>query len=62
MSDVEISHYDTADYLMTEDDTAAYLEAAMEDGDPALVENAHKVVTRARARMVAPPTISAPRA
>jgi hypothetical protein len=29
--------WDAAEHLKTEDDTAAYLEAAFEDGDPALI-------------------------
>lgn len=47
---VTFSRYDTADYLTTEEDIAAYLEAVMEDGDPALVAESHKIVARARAR------------
>lgn len=35
MVDVKFSRYDTADYLATEDDVAAYLEAVMENGDGA---------------------------
>ena len=35
--EVKFSRYDTADYLKTEDDIAAYLDAVMEDGDPALI-------------------------
>lgn len=31
------SRYDTADYLKSEEDIAAYLDAVMEDGDPALI-------------------------
>ena len=48
MSKVTFSRYDTADYLQTEEDIAAYLEAAMEDGDPALVIAALGDVARAR--------------
>ena len=42
--------YDSADYLKTGEDMAAYLEAAMEDGgdDPASVARALGVVARAR--------------
>jgi probable addiction module antidote protein len=44
------SHYDTADYLKTEEDIAAYLEAVMEEGedDPAFLARALGVVARAR--------------
>jgi probable addiction module antidote protein len=42
------SRYDTADYLTNDEDIAAYLEAVMEDGDPALVTHALGVVARAR--------------
>lgn len=50
MSDVTFSRYDTADYLKTEEDIAAYLEAVMEEGgdDPAYVARALGVVARAR--------------
>lgn len=46
--DVKFSRYDTADYLKTEDDIADYLEAVMEDGDPALIAAALGDVARAR--------------
>lgn len=44
------SRYDTADYLQTEADIAAYLEAALEvaDDDPAFLAKALGVVARAR--------------
>jgi len=48
MSKVEFSRYDTADYLKNEDDIAAYLDAVMEDGDPALIAAALGDVARAR--------------
>lgn len=50
MSAETFSRYDSADYLKTEDDIAAYLEAIMdEDGDdPALIAHALGVVARAR--------------
>jgi len=48
MSKVEFSQYDTADYLRNEDDIAAYLDAVMEDGDPALIAAALGDVARAR--------------
>lgn len=40
--------WDTADHLHTPDDIAAYLEAAFEDGDPAIVANALGAVARAQ--------------
>lgn len=42
------SRYDTADYLKSEEDIAAYLEAVMEDGDPSLIAAALGDVARAR--------------
>lgn len=52
MIDAKFSLYDTADYLCTEDDITAYLEAVMEDGDPTLMAEAQQIVARARARIV----------
>ncbi|EIY1230155.1 MULTISPECIES: addiction module antidote protein [Gammaproteobacteria] len=46
--EVKFSRYDTADYLKTEDDIAAYLDAVMEDGDPVLIAAALGDVARAR--------------
>jgi probable addiction module antidote protein len=45
---VTFSHYDTADYLQTEDDIAAYLEAVMEENDPSLLAAALGDIARAR--------------
>lgn len=45
---VTFSRYDTADYLKTEEDIAAYLDAVMEDSDPALIAAALGDVARAR--------------
>lgn len=45
---VKFSRYDTADYLRSEEDIAAYLDAAMEDGDPALIAAALGDIARAR--------------
>ncbi|AKH64252.1 MULTISPECIES: addiction module antidote protein [Photorhabdus] len=45
---VKFSRYDTADYLQTEEDIAAYLEAVMEDGDPSLIAAALGDIARAR--------------
>lgn len=44
---LETIPYDSADYLKTREDVAAYLEAAFEDGDPALITHALGVVARA---------------
>ncbi|MCD4726322.1 MAG: putative addiction module antidote protein [Pirellulales bacterium] len=40
--------YDVAEYLETEADMAAYLQAAFEDGDPAVVIHALGNIARAR--------------
>lgn len=42
------SRYDTADYLKSEDDIIAYLEAAAEENDPALMTHALGVIARTR--------------
>lgn len=42
------SRYDTVDYLKTEEDIVAYLEACVEDGDPTLIAAALGDVARAR--------------
>ncbi len=50
MSKKNFSRFDTADYLKTEDDIAAYMEAVMEEGgdNPAYILRALGVVARAR--------------
>lgn len=50
MNNTTFSRYDTADYLKTEEDIAAYMEAVMEEGadDPAFIARALGVVARAR--------------
>lgn len=48
MKDVKFSRYDTADYLKTEADIAAYLEAVEEDGDATLIMDAQEIVARTR--------------
>ena len=50
MTEEQFARYDSADYLKTEEDVAAYLEAVMEEGgdDPAYVARALGVVARAR--------------
>ena len=45
---LETTPYDSADYLDSPEDIAAYLEAAFEDGDPALITHALGVVARAK--------------
>jgi len=50
MAQEGFSGYDTADYLKTEEDIAAYLEAVMEDGDPVLVAAALADIAHARCR------------
>jgi probable addiction module antidote protein len=40
--------WDVADHLATEEDMAAYLEAALEDGDPPLVTAALGDIARAK--------------
>ncbi len=40
--------YDAAEYLETAEDMAAYLEAALQDGEPAVVVQALGTIARAR--------------
>ena len=40
--------WDAADYLETEEDIVAYLEAALEEGDPALIAAALGDIARAK--------------
>ena len=40
--------FDSAEYLKTEEDMAAYLEAALEEGDPTLITHTLGVIARAR--------------
>jgi probable addiction module antidote protein len=49
MADNKLSAYDSADYLETEDDIVAYIEAVMADGgdDPAYLMRALGVIARA---------------
>ena len=50
MNKETVSRFDTADYLKSEEDIVAYLEAAMEEAgdDPALIARALGAVARAR--------------
>ena len=45
---LETTVYDTADYLDSPDAIIAYLDAAFEDGEPALIAHALGVVARAK--------------
>ena len=45
------SRFDAVDCLATEADMVAYLQAALEDGDPALLTAAFDDVERARATL-----------
>jgi len=42
------TRWDSAEYLQTAEDIAAYLGAVLEEGDPALVTHALGVIARAR--------------
>ncbi|MNJ14021.1 helix-turn-helix protein [compost metagenome] len=46
--EVTFSRYDAADYLKTDEDMVHYLEAVMEEGDPALIAAALGDIARAR--------------
>jgi len=50
MTEETFARYDSADYLKTEEDIAAYLEAVMDESgdDPAYIVRALGVVARAR--------------
>jgi probable addiction module antidote protein len=45
---VETSRWGSADLLESPEDIAAYIEAAFEDGDPAVITHALGVVARAK--------------
>ena len=45
---VKTTKWDVVDYLKTGEDMAAYLEAAMEDGNPALIAKATEDIARAK--------------
>ena len=45
---VETSRWDSAELLENPEEIAAYIEAAFEDGDPAVITHALGVVTRAK--------------
>jgi probable addiction module antidote protein len=45
---LETLPHDTAEHLKTDEDVALYIEAVLEDGDPALIRDAIGIVARAR--------------
>lgn len=57
----KFSRYDSADYLRTEAEIAAYLDACKEEGgdDPALMAHVLGIVARARIMMPRPLKVSA---
>ena len=48
MQQVKFKRYDAAEYLDTEDKIIAYLDAAIEDGDPAVIARAIGNIARAK--------------
>ena len=48
MAKVKTKRWDPAEHLESEEDMAAYLEAALEDGDPALIAAALGDIARAK--------------
>lgn len=42
------TRYDTAEYLKSDEDISLYLDACLQEGDPALVTHALGVIARAR--------------
>lgn len=48
MAKTRTKRYDSAEYLKTSEDMAAYLEAVLEDGDPHLIVHALGNIARAR--------------
>lgn len=48
MRKIKTTQWDAAEHLKTEEDMAAYLEAALEDGDPKLVAAALGDIARAK--------------
>ncbi|MGD9893407.1 MAG: DNA-binding protein [Dehalococcoidia bacterium] len=47
MTKTQMSPWDLADHIQSEEDVIAYLEAALEDGDPALVATVLDDIARA---------------
>jgi probable addiction module antidote protein len=48
---IRTTRYDAADYLKTEKDIEAYLEAALKDGDPRVIAAAQDAIQRARRKI-----------
>ena len=48
MTEIQTRPWDAADYLETDEDIVAYLEAAFEDGDPGLIAAALGDVAKVR--------------
>jgi probable addiction module antidote protein len=48
MAKVDTKPWDPAEHLVSEEDMAAYLEAALEDGDPGLIAAALGDIARAK--------------
>lgn len=48
MAKTKTKRYDSAEYLKTTEDMAAYLEAALEDGDPHVIVHVLGNIARAR--------------
>jgi len=48
MAKLKTTKWDSAEYLKTDEDIALYLEACLEEDDPALVTHALGVIARAR--------------
>lgn len=48
MTDLKLTKWDAADHLKTEEDIALYLEACLEENDPALLAAALGDIARAR--------------
>ncbi|MDX2227290.1 MAG: putative addiction module antidote protein [Verrucomicrobiae bacterium] len=44
----KVKHYDGAEYLISEKQMAAYLEAALDDGEPSLIIQALGTIAKAR--------------
>ena len=45
---LQTTRWDSAEYLQTDDDIAAYLDAVLEEDDPALVTHALAIIARAK--------------
>lgn len=48
MAKIKTTQWDAADHLESDEDMAAYLEAALEDGDPGVITAALGDIARAR--------------